>query len=150
MPVQPKDRRARRAGLVAGSLAAAAVATVAAGPPAAAEVQTRTRTDAFTFTVTGSTTQVTCNITSTLEYDTELQRFKAGTVLAGPEVPECRGSFPEVVVTEPDGSTHQAEGYGGIVSMTGGPVEDDLESAHSVYFQACACRSPVWTQSLPK
>ncbi len=150
MPVQSRNRRARRAGVVAGSLAAAAVATVATGGPAAAAVQTKTRTDAFTFTVTETGTEVTCTITSTLEYDTELRRFEASTVLDGPEVAACRGSFAEVVVTESDGSSRRAEGYGGIASMSGGPVANDLASAHSVYFQACTCRSPVWTQSLPK
>ena len=150
MPVQPKDRRARRAGLVAGSLTAAAVATVVTGPPVAAEVQTTTRTDSFTFTVTGTTTEVTCDITSTLEYDTELQRVTAGTVIAGPERPECRGSFPEVIVTEPDGSTHQARGYGGVVSLSAAPVEGTLRSEHFVYFQSCTCTSPTQRQSLPK
>lgn len=151
MPVQPKNRRARRAGLVAGSLAAAAVATVATGPPAAAEVQSKTRTDAFTFTVTGSTTQVTCDITSTLEYDTELQRVTAKTEVTGPvERPECRGSYPEVIVTESDGTSHQARGYGGIVSITSGPVEGTLRSAHFVHFQSCSCNSPTRNQSLPK
>ena len=151
MPVPPKNRRARRAALVAGSLAAAAVAAVATGAPAAAEVQSKTRTDAFTFTVTGTTTQVTCNITSTLQYDTELQRFTAKTEVIGPvERPECRGSYPEVLVTESDGTTHQAQGYGGIVSMSSGPVEGTLRSAHFVHFQSCNCNSPTQNQSLPK
>ncbi len=135
---------------MAGSLAAAAVATVITGPPAAAAVQTKTRTDAFTFTVTGTSTQVTCNITSTLQYDTSTQRFTAGTRIASPERPECRGSFPEVIVTESDNSTHQAQGYGGIVSMSYGPVGNSLRSAHFVHFQSCNCNSPTRNQTLPK
>jgi hypothetical protein len=145
-----KDRRARCAGTVAGSLAAAAVAVVVTGPPAAAEVQSKTRTDAFTFTVSGTSTSVTCNIASTLQYDTATRRFTASTVISGPERPECRGSYPEVTVVESDGSTHHAQGYGGIVNMTYRPVGNSLRSAHFVYFQACNCTSPSRNQSLPK
>jgi len=145
-----KDGRARRAGAVAGTLAAAAVAVVVTGPPAAAEVQSKTRSDPFTFTVSGTTTSVTCTITSTLQYDTDTQRFTAGTVITGTERSECRGSWPEVTVVESDNSSHHAQGYGGIVNMSYGPVGNSLRSAHFVYFQACNCTSPTRNQSLPK
>lgn len=144
-----KGHRARRAGAVAGSVAAAAVATVVTGAPAAAEVLSRTRTDAFTFTVSGTTTSVTCNVTSTLEYDTSTRAFTAGTRISGTERPECRGSWPEVTVVTPDG-THHARGYGGIVDLSYGPTGNDLRSSHVVYFQACDCTSPTWNHSLPK
>jgi hypothetical protein len=145
-----RNRRARRAGVVATSLAAAAVAAVVTGAPAGAEVQNKTRTDNFTFTVTGTSTSVTCGITSTLQYDTSAQKFTASTVISGTERSECRSSYPEVTVVESDGSTHHAQGYGGIVNMSYGPVGNSLRSAHFIYFQACNCSSPVRNQSLPK
>ena len=69
---------------------------VVTGPPAAAAVQTKTRTDSFAFTVSGTTTQVTCSFTSTLQYDTETQVVTASTAITGTERPECRASLPEV------------------------------------------------------
>ena len=147
--MREKTRRARRAGAVAGSLAAAAVASVVTGPPAAAELLTKARTDAFTFTVSGTTTSVTCDVTSTLEYDTETQEFTARTEISGTERPECRGSWPEVTVVTPDG-THHAKGYGGIVHLSYSPTGSDLQSSHFVYLQACNCTTPTWNQSLPK
>jgi hypothetical protein len=143
-----EDRRARRAGAVAGSLAAAAVAAVVTGPPAAAEVQSKTRTDTYSFTASG--TAVTCSVTSRLAYDTATREFSASTTISGPEQPECRASWPEVTVVESDGRTHHAQGYGGIVNLSGGPATSTLRSTHLVYFQACACTSPTWEQSLPK
>jgi hypothetical protein len=145
-----RNRRARRAGVVATSLAAAAVAAVVTGPAASAEVQTKTRTDNFTFTVTGTSTVVTCGITSTLQYDTTTKQFTASTTISGTERSECRGSYPEVTVVESDGTTHHAQGYGGIVNMSSGPVGNSLRSTHFVSFPACSCSSPVQTQSLPK
>ena len=142
------DRRARRAGVVAGSLAAAAVAVVVTGPPAAAEVQSKTRTDTYSFTASG--TAVTCSVTSTLEYDTATQQFSASTRISGVEQPECRASWPEVTVVESDGRTHHAQGYGGIVNMSAGPAGNSLRSSHFVYFQACSCSSPTVNQTLPK
>lgn len=145
-----RSRGAHRAGAVGGALAAAAVAAVVTAPPASAEIQTKTRTDSFTFTVTGTATQVTCSFTSTLQYDTDTKVFIAGTAISGTERPECRASWPEVTVVESDGTTHHAQGYGGIVNMSAGPVGNSLRSAHFVYFQACSCSSPTVNQSLPK
>jgi hypothetical protein len=142
-------RGARRAGLFAGSLAAAAVATVVTGPPASAEVLSKDRTDPFTFTDSASGALVSCFITSTLEYDTATQRFTASTSIAGPERPECRGSWPEVTVTTADG-THHAQGFGGVVNLSYGPVSSSLTSHHATYFQSCSCFSPTVTQTLPK
>ena len=121
-----------------------------AGRLAAAEVQSRTRTDSFAFTVSGTTTRATCSFTSTLGCDTETQRFTASTVISGAERPECRASWPEVTVVEGDGTTHHAQGYGGIVNMSSEPVGDELRSTHFVYFQACNCSSPAVNHSLPK
>jgi hypothetical protein len=144
-----RGRGARRAGLVAGSLTTAALATVVTSPPASAEVLTKARVDSFTFTVTDTTTQVTCDVMSVLDYDTVLQQFTAKTLIAGPERPECRGSWPDVTVVTPDG-THRARGFGGVVELSHAPVGDSLTSRHVVYFQACGCFSPVVTQTLPK
>jgi hypothetical protein len=85
-----------------------------------------------------------------LEYDTATREFSASTTISGPEQPECRASWPEVTVVESDGRTHHAQGYGGIVNLSGGPATSTLRSTHLVYFQACACTSPTWEQSLPK
>jgi hypothetical protein len=137
-----RSRGAHRAGAVGGALAAAAVAAVVTAPPASAEIQTNT--------VTGTATQVTCSFTSTLQYDTDTKVFIAGTAISGTERPECRASWPEVTVVESDGTTHHAQGYGGIVNMSAGPVGNSLRSAHFVYFQACSCSSPTVNQSLPK
>ena len=145
-----RTRGVHRAGTVGGALAAAAVAAVVTAPSAAAEVQSKSRTDSFTFTVTGTTTRVTCSFTSTLQYDTDSQVFTAGTAISGTERPECRASWPEVTVVESDGTTHHAQGYGGIVNMSAGPAGNSLRSAHFVYFQACSCSSPTVNQSLPK
>jgi len=143
-------RGARRAGAVGGALALAAVAAVVTGPPATAAVQSKTRTDSFSFTVSGTTTRVTCSFTSTLTFDTANRQFTASTVISGTENANCRSSWPEVTVIESDGTTHHAQGYGGIVNMSGGPVTSSLRSAHFVYFQACSCSSPTVNQSLPK
>jgi hypothetical protein len=143
-------RGARRAGLVAGSLTTAVLATVVAAPPASAEVLSKARIDSFTFTVTNTTTRVTCDIMSVLDYDTSLQQFTAKTLIAGPEErPECRGSWPEVTVDTPEGR-HHAQGYGGVVDLSYRPVGDSLTSTHTVYFQACECFSPAVFQTLPK
>ena len=53
-------------------------------------------------------------------------------------------------MVESDERLHHAQGYGGIVSLNGGPATSTLQSTHSVYFQACSCTSPTWNQSLPK
>ena len=142
-----RARGARRAGLFAGSLGTAALTIGVTSPPASAETLGKGRIDSFTFTVGGF--PVTCDIMSVLEYDTALQEFKAQTLLAGPERPECRGSWPEVTVQTPDG-THHAQGYGGVVVLRHQPVGSSLTSTHVVYFQACECFSPAVTQTLPK
>jgi hypothetical protein len=145
-----RGRGARRAGLFAGSLTTAALVTGITSPPASAEVLSKVRIDSFTFTVTGTFTQVTCDVMSVLDYDTALQQFTAKTLIAGPaERDECRGSWPEVTVVTPAG-THRAQGFGGVVEMSYGPTGDSLTSRHVVYFQACGCFSPVVTQTLPK
>jgi hypothetical protein len=145
-----RRRGARRAGLAAGSLATAALASVVTSPPASAEVLTKARIDSHTFTATATGAQVTCDVMSVLEYDTELRQFSAKTLIAGPaERPECRGSWPEVTVVTPDG-THRARGFGGVVELTYSPVGSSLTSTHVVYFQACGCFSPAVTQTLPK
>jgi hypothetical protein len=144
-----RGRGARRAGLFAGSLTTAALVTGITSPPASAEVLSKARIDSFTFTVTGTFTQVTCDVMSVLDYDTTLQQFTAKTLIAGPEEPACRGSWPDVTVETPAG-THRARGFGGVVEMSYGPTGDALTSRHVVYFQACGCFSPVVTQTLPK
>jgi hypothetical protein len=131
-------------------LTSAALVTGALAPPAGAEVLSKVRIDTYTFTATATGAQVSCDIMSVLDYDTELLEFTAKTLIAGPaERPECRGSWPTVTVESPNG-THRATGFGGVVELSYAPVDDVLTSTHVVYFQACSCFSPAVTQSLPK